>query len=143
MLGKDLAKLKKKSYKLQLSPCVRMNGTTDDDWSDLARQHPDLQFYDYTKHLRKWMLDGSCPKNYDLTFSYSPAHHFRKQVAKALEAGMRIAAVFQRELPDEFLGRQVIDGDVHDLFFLHPKNVIIGLLAKGTAKKGGGLVIEQ
>ena len=33
------------------------------------------------------------------------------------------------------MGRKVIDGDKHDLRFLDEKNVIVGLIAKGEAKK--------
>jgi hypothetical protein len=33
------------------------------------------------------------------------------------------------------LGREVINGDKHDLRHLDPKKVIVGLIAKGKAKK--------
>ena len=47
---------------------------------------------------------------------------------------MNVAAVFDR-LPEEYMGREVIDADEHDLRFLDAKNVIAGLKAKGRAKK--------
>ena len=37
--------------------------------------------------------------------------------------------------PEEFLGLTVIDGDKDDLRFLDPKNSIVGLYAKGDARK--------
>jgi hypothetical protein len=33
------------------------------------------------------------------------------------------------------LGYKVIDGDINDLRYLDPENVIVGLTAKGKAKK--------
>jgi hypothetical protein len=47
---------------------------------------------------------------------------------------MNIAAVF-KELPEKYIGRPVINGDETDLRFLDPKGVIVGLKAKGKAKK--------
>ena len=47
-------------------------------------------------------------------------------------------------LPETFLGRPVINGDKDDLRFLDPKNVIVGLYAKGKAKKDtSGFVIDN
>jgi hypothetical protein len=43
--------------------------------------------------------------------------------------------VFKNKLPKKYLNKKVIDGDEHDLRFLDPKNSIVGLLAKGKAKK--------
>ena len=48
---------------------------------------------------------------------------------------MNIAAVFNGDLPDTWLDLEVIDGDIHDLRFLDPSPVIVGLKAKGRAKK--------
>lgn len=42
-----------------------------------------------------------------------------------------------------YLGREVIDGDKHDLRFLDKQNVVVGLLAKGKAKQDAtGFVID-
>lgn len=49
-------------------------------------------------------------------------------------AGMNVAAVF-KEVPFTYMGRPVINGDETDLRFLDPKGVIVGLKAKGKAKK--------
>ena len=48
---------------------------------------------------------------------------------------MNVAVVFRKELPATYLGRKVINGDETDLRFLDEKNVIVGLKAKGKAKK--------
>ena len=43
-----------------------------------------------------------------------------------------------------FLNRPVVDGDKSDLRFLDGENVIVGLIAKGQAKKDqSGFVINQ
>ena len=42
-----------------------------------------------------------------------------------------------------YLNRPVINGDLHDLRFLDQKNVIVGLKAKGPAKKDkSGFVLD-
>ena len=53
----------------------------------------------------------------------------------ASSAGMNVAVVFKKELPDTYFGKKVINGDDTDLRFLDEKNVIVGLKAKGKAKK--------
>ena len=47
---------------------------------------------------------------------------------------MNVAAVF-RTVPETYVGRTVVNGDETDLRFLDPKGVVIGLKAKGKAKK--------
>ena len=56
-------------------------------------------------------------------------------VLAAKQAGLNIAVVFRKDLPETYLGRKVINGDDTDLRFLDEKNVIVGLKAKGKAKK--------
>jgi len=77
---------------------------------------------------------GTTPENYHLTFSYSGKALYRKSVQRALNTGTNIAVVFSGGLPSRFMDRQVIDGDLHDVRVDDPKNIIIGLRAKGLAK---------
>ena len=72
------------------------------------------------------------PKNYKLTFSRSEIND--NDVYDLLKTKTNIAIVFNK-LPKKYLGRRVIDGDISDLRFKDPKGVIVGLLAKGKAKK--------
>jgi hypothetical protein len=53
-----------------------------------------------------------------------------------------VAYVFKDKLPKKYLGRRVIDGDKHDLRYMDPRGVVIGLVAKGKARKvtAGGFV---
>ena len=47
----------------------------------------------------------------------------------------RVAVVFKNGLPTEFDGYKVINGDDTDLRFLDDTGIIVGLNAKGSAKK--------
>jgi hypothetical protein len=38
-------------------------------------------------------------------------------------------------MPETYMGRPVFNGDESDLRFLDPKGVVVGLYAKGKAKK--------
>ena len=42
--------------------------------------------------------------------------------------------VFKDKLPKHWMRKKVIDGDRHDLRFLDPKGVIVGLVAKGVGR---------
>ena len=53
----------------------------------------------------------------------------------ALKTAAPISVVFNGPMPETFLGREVIDGDVSDLENLFSGKKIIGLKAKGKAKK--------
>ena len=54
-----------------------------------------------------------------------------------------IAVVFRGDMPVSFKGRKVINGDEYDMRFLDPDNVVVGLKAKGPAKKDTtGFVID-
>ena len=101
------------------------------------QDHPDVIFYDYTKVYNH--LDHNL-KNYKITFSASESNN--TECAAALAAGHNVAYVFKDKLPKKFQGRRVIDGDKHDLRFLDPRGVVVGLLAKGSAKKAaaGGFI---
>ena len=134
----------KQAEKKGLIPAFRLNGTSDLSWEkyevaegkNIFQMFPDVQFYDYTKVLGRKV---SHIANYHLTFSQADGNI--EDVIKAKEAGMNIATVF-RTVPESHLGRTVVNGDETDLRFLDPKNVIVGLKAKGKAKKDtSGFVI--
>ena len=116
-------------------PVVRLNGTSDILWelnSDIIQSFPNLQFYDYTKISKRFSF--AIPANYHLTFSLSESND--NDALKVLGLGHSIAAVFRdSNLPDTFMGYPVTNGDTTDLRFLDAKGVIVGLKAKGKAKK--------
>ena len=139
LLEKDIASIVRRADRKGYQPCVRLNGTSDIRWErhGIMEKFPEVQFYDYTKIVNRRDL----PDNYSLTFSRSECNG--DHLETALSNGMNVAAVFNG-LPSEWMGIPVIDGDEHDLRFLDPKPCIVGLSAKGTAKKDqSGFVIMQ
>jgi hypothetical protein len=136
-LVKDISALDRKAQRENMTPAVRINGTSDLPklaW-EMAEKFPHMQFYDYTKHPRPW--EHTRP-NYHLTFSLSENNE--PQAREALAHGINVAVPFfvkkGAPLPKEYLGVPVIDGDETDLRFLDKeKGVVVGLRAKGRAKK--------
>ena len=118
------------SIKRDLIPVIRLNGTSDLRFENfgIIQKFNDIQFYDYTKLYNR----KNIPANYHLTFSRAESN--QKQTLNALVNGLNVSAVFRNELPKTYLNKKVINGDKHDLRFLDPKNVIVGLIAKGKAK---------
>jgi hypothetical protein len=105
----------------------------------LAKRFPDVQVYDYTK-LPVPDKD-KLPKNYHLTFSLSETN--KEAALEALWKGFNVAVVFD-EKPNDFLGVPVVDGDESDLRFLDKPYSIVGLKAKGKAKKDKtGFVVRR
>ena len=76
----------RKAEREDLTPLVRLNGTSDIRWENIRHdgltifEHfPNVQFYDYTKIPNRKRI----PANYDLTFSYSGVDTYQKAVRKA------------------------------------------------------------
>jgi len=115
---------------------VRVNGTSDlpDVAHTLASLNPDVTFYDYTKIPQPW--ERTLP-NYKLTFSRSETND--AACFDALAHGVNVAVVFDTKrgeaLPATYYGVPVIDGDVTDLRYLDPAGVVVGLRAKGRARR--------
>jgi len=135
-----------KSYQKNKKRWIRLNGTSDirwerEDFEDVSGRHymnimqrfPDVIFYDYTKDANRTDL----PANYDLTFSYSGVPEFQPYVEKALDKGMRMAVVWRSvaKIPQMFKGIQVVNGDNSDVRDMDEQGVIVGLYAKGKAKR--------
>jgi hypothetical protein len=135
-LVKDVQAAIRKAGREGMVPVFRLNGTSDIRWEtvpvagfrNIMEMFPTVQFYDYTKLSNR----RDIPANYHLTFSRSESNDAYVKVA--LDRGMNVAVVFNT-LPDTYMGRTVIDGTDTDLRFLDGENVIVGLLAKGKAKK--------
>jgi hypothetical protein len=143
-LEKETAKLIASAIRAGKIPAIRINGTSDLPRLalSLAELFSDVQFYDYTKIPKPWKRTR---KNYDITFSRSETNE--KDCLDALANGINVAVVFStkktEKLPDSYLGFEVINGDEHDLRFLDKKGVIVGLTAKGKAKKDtSGFVVR-
>jgi hypothetical protein len=151
VLCKEIDSAIKKAIKQGMTPCFRLNLTSDLPWEKIKykgksifEHFPAVQFYDYTKSPARMssFLSGELPINYHLTFSRSESN--QKIVDSILASGGNVAVVFRGSLPEHWQGKQVIDGDQNDLRFLDKKNVVVGLVEKGKAKKdSSGFVVEQ
>jgi hypothetical protein len=135
-LKNDIRKAIKQSEKKGLIPVFRLNGTSDIPFEKygIFEEFPEVQFYDYTKILGRKVKNIP---NYHLTFSAADGND--TDVKKAIEQGYNVATVFglkkTQPMPATYNGRKVFNGDESDLRFLDPKGVIVGLYAKGRAKK--------
>lgn len=129
---------------------IRLNGTSDVDHlgllfrytgiNFLSAEYSNILFYDYTKSIKQ--IEKYKGTNYKLTFSLSETN--QTDAIKVLLDGGNIAAVFSGELPQSYKGFKVIDGDKSDLRYFDPENIIVGLKAKGQAKKDtSGFVITK
>jgi hypothetical protein len=118
-----------------LTLCIRLNGTSDRLWelnSDIIQSFPDVIFYDYTAIPKRYNF--KIPANYHLTFSLKEDND--SDAIHVLNKGGSVAAVFRTsELPVSLFGYTVVNGDATDLRFLDAKGVVVGLKAKGRAKK--------
>jgi hypothetical protein len=140
----DINRHVRKSERAGLVPTVRLNGTSDirwelvpvDGYSNIFERFPDVQFYDYTK-IPGRPLDIP---NYHLTFSVADGND--RDAELELARGANVAVVFD-VVPDEYLGAPVIDGDESDLRFLDPPGAVVGLYAKGDAKKDSSGFVKR
>ena len=141
-LDKELILFSSYARRKGLKPVVRLNGTTDILWEKLIdmTKYPEIQFYDYTKWMPSQRKD--LPFNYKLT--YSRAENWATRlVPHMINSGYPVAVVFDK-IPETYLGIPVFNGDANDLRFLDPAGHIIGLSAKGKAKKDtSGFVVKN
>jgi len=137
-LEQDINKAIKYAAKQGLKPVFRLNGTSDLSWEkyklkgsdmNVFEMFPNVQFYDYTK-VPKRKVDSIA--NYHLTFSQADGND--ADANWAISKNMNVTVVFDK-IPTEYKGKQVFDADDTDLRFLDPKGVVLGLKAKGRAKK--------
>ncbi|QDP55973.1 MAG: hypothetical protein Tp1102MES256162_38 [Prokaryotic dsDNA virus sp.] len=136
------------AYKRNEKIAFRLNGTSDIDFIYLLEKYAKFDiskykdvafFYDYTKLISK-IKRYKNHVNYFLTFSRSEENE--SAAIAALNDGANVAAVFRDKLPNFWRGYKVINGDRSDLEMIYNKNVVLGLKAKGEAKKDkSGFVI--
>ncbi len=149
-LVKDIRSGIRSADRKGLTPVFRLNGTSDVRWEiipvvvdgvlypNLMSAFPTVQFYDYTKIPNR----KDIPANYHLTFSRSetnealiPTVPYNSAVVFSTRKGDR--------LPNTYMGMKVVDGDDTDLRFLDKTGVVVGLRAKGRAKKDtSGFVVK-
>jgi hypothetical protein len=140
-LVNDITKAIKFAERKGLTPVFRLNGTSDLSWEkykvastgqNIFEYFSFVQFYDYTKVLGRKVKHLA---NYHLTFSKADGND--SDVAEALLQGMSVVAVYDK------IPAGVPSADETDLRFLDPKGIMLGLKAKGRAKKDySGFVIR-
>lgn len=144
-LENEINFLIRKADKKGLIPTVRLNGTSDIRWENIRFKNgqtifdkfPGIMFYDYTKISNRKGL----PANYHISWSYSGAN--TKYIHQRPENMNWVVVFSNSNFPSVFLGRKVINGDEHDLRFLDDNSVVVGLKAKGSAKKDtSGFVVR-
>lgn len=156
LLAFEIEALVRKAKRLGMTPGIRLNATSDLPWERrtinvdgqdilLMDAFRKVEFYDYTKVTKRALAaaHGKMPSNYHLTFSKTEDND--ADVAKVLEAGGNVSAVFSLEryklamtegaalVVGEIV--PVCDGDEHDFRPADPRGVIVALKAKGDAKK--------
>jgi hypothetical protein len=105
--------------KNNLIPVARLNTTSDISWEvhNIFNMFPNI------------------------TFSLNESN--KEDAFNILKSGGNVAIVFRNQLPTTYNGYKVVNGDEHDLRFLDPQNVIVGLKAKGKAKTDySGFVLD-
>jgi hypothetical protein len=137
-LQDEIAAAARKAERAGMKFSVRLNGTSDLspeqfhlNGKNILQLFPDVQFYDYTKVYKRIQLTSKYP-NYDITFSYSGTN--MTETMAALAAGVRAAIVFD-EVPAQYLGHEVIDGDAYDMRYMDAGNVVVGLKYKKVRNK--------
>jgi hypothetical protein len=137
----------RKAEKNKMIPVFRLNGTSDLPALALrmAQEFPTVQMYDYSKIPFSENDPRLSLPNYHVTFSRSEYNW--PDCRRALALGINVAVVFDTKpgeaLPEMWRGFKVIDGDENDLRFLDEKGVIVGLRAKGRAKRDrSGFVVR-
>lgn len=144
-LNKEIAAKLKSAKRKGMRCAIRLNVLSDVAWHELIDMpsFSEVQFYDYTPNPGRMLafLRGELPSNYHLTFSRKENNQSMVELIASM--GGNIATVFSK-LPETYLGKPVIDGDVSDARFLDPKGVIVGLKAKGSKgkKDESGFVIQ-
>lgn len=165
-LVREIAAFCRKAERKGLTPCVRLNGTSDIAWESVLVEvsgfkpvsvfdwFPSLQFYDYTKLPTR--LARTMPANYHLSLSWSgaDAKYQRKVEHAALKYGVPLVLVrgsgwcmaytaAVEALCERAAIEHIVDGDASDLRFLEPQHALVILKAKGLARKDrSGFVLQ-
>lgn len=156
----EILAFEKKAMRKGLTPVIRLNGTSDIDWTKIpvSYDHPidgttthanifalfsHIQFYDYTKVAKR--MRKVRPMNYHLTLSYSEAtKRYTNIVRKEMRDGASVVMVVRdAAIRDEKVSKGAVNGDEHDLRFLDPAGSTVVLKAKGRARRDvSGFVID-
>lgn len=139
---------KKEAKKTGQNIAVRLNGTSDlklvEMLTDRHEIAPNVVFYDYTKIPQK-AGDRVTKQGHRYSVTFSRSETNEAQALQLLKNGVNVAAVFAGDkLPKYWHGFRVVDGDKSDIEMLNFSGVVLGLKAKGEAKRDrSGFVISE
>ena len=120
----------------------RLNGTSDLDFLYMLKKYADFDFmktpdnvffYDYTKILGKVKKYAHCTDKYRLTFSFSGTN--KDECIEALQSGANVAMVYKKNMPKEWNGFEVVNGDISDEEMFKYKSKVLALKLKGNKQK--------
>lgn len=153
-LQHELTRWQRSAKRGNTTLAVRLNMFSDIAWErhGIIDQFPQTRFYDYTKNPRR---AGLIRPNYWVTFSRSENND--RDCLSVLESGGNVAVVFAdvsrsfvgnraggQQLPAEWNGYPVVDGDVTDLRFEDPRGgYVIGLRLKAPTNEKRRSAIES
>lgn len=144
LLARELESFSRSARKDRFLPAARLNTIADLDWRPFLdaywRRIGDIRYYDYTKvpsrALREAELSqmGGTGPRWDLVYSVSELSDPAK-VTGMVRRGVKVSVVTTRKkgellARDKRYGGNVVDGDVHDLTFLHPAGTVLDLSFK-------------
>lgn len=135
-LSDEIEAINNKAKKQGKKVAIRLNGTSDLPFYEMLKADKkgwnNVIFYDYTKIPSK-ALKHLNSSNYHVCFSLNEEN--KTEAFNLLKLGVNIAAVFKSDLPKKYQGFDVVNGDEHDMTMVFNKGKILGLKAKGDAKK--------
>ena len=152
MVRADMLKVETLAESLGLAVHFRFNTFSDLPWRRIRhsegwnlfdvvarmRRNVEKVCSDYTKDVRRAIeeLRVQSAVGWHNVFSRSETNDM--DCERILRAGGKVAVPFNvkrgHALPRYWKGWEVVDGDIHDLTFLHRGSVVIGLRAKGDAR---------
>lgn len=134
----EIKAAQRKAIRMTYAFSIRINNTSDISPLDFIRNgknilemFPEVQFYEYTKVPDRVQL-MKIYNNYDVTFSYTGFNLTKCQ--EMLMNKIRVAVVF-KNIPENFLGYPVVNGDNYDMRYKDDQTVIIGLKYKRVRTK--------
>lgn len=134
----EIKSARSRARRNRMTLSVRLNNTSDISPLDfelygvnILEIFPDVRFYDYTKVPDRVELMKRY-KNYDVTFSYNGYNI--ETCKKMLSHNVRVAMVFDKYIPDQYMGYKVINGDDYDMRY-RDEPCIVGLKYKEVRTK--------
>ena len=130
-LSKDINKAIRRYQRTGIPFAIRLNGTSDISWVSIIKAFPNVQFYDYTKSVKR--ANTNKFSNYHLTLSHSGYN--KLECISYLDNGGNVAAVVLGERPKTLWGFPTINADKDDNRFFDPPGHVSVLSIKGRQSK--------